>query len=198
MPAIGAWGDADLDTLLLHIRSGGREAAAEFLRRYEPLIRRRYRHRLGSAMRRLVDSQELMSTISRRFDMFVRSGSVTAASEAELWGLVFKIGNNALADKARIMKRLANVEGPESEVASLCRRRLSEAEHKGADGVEDELHRILSSLTDPMDRELLAQWLGGVELTQMARELGVSPEVVRKRWQRVRQRLREVLEETSD
>ena len=56
--------------LLARIRAGDRDAAAAFLDRYGPLVRRRVRGKLGQQMRRVFDSQDLWSTLARRFDRF--------------------------------------------------------------------------------------------------------------------------------
>src|SRR5688572_28295557 len=75
------------DSQLGRIRGGDREAAAEFVRLNEALLRRRYRHKLGSALRRIVDSEDLVSTVSRRLDAYVLSGRVRAVTLQQLWAL---------------------------------------------------------------------------------------------------------------
>jgi len=172
------------------IRTGDRDAAAEFLTRNEALIRRRYRQKMGRAMRRLCDSQELVSTIARRFDKMVREGEVRAASEGQLWALIFAIGDHALADKGRILEHLERVEGPDSDVAREWRIRFARAERSGPDGMEGELDSMLRALDEPVDRQILTMWLMGIELQVIASELSMEPPAVRKRWERIRSRLR--------
>ncbi|MBX3389313.1 MAG: hypothetical protein KF691_07635 [Phycisphaeraceae bacterium] len=172
------------------IRTGDRDAAAEFLTRNEALIRRRYRQKMGRAMRRLCDSQELVSTIARRFDKMVSDGEVRAASERQLWALIFSIGDHALADKGRILQHLERVEGPDSDVAREWRIRFARAERSGPDGMEGELDSMLRSLEEPIDRQILTMWLMGIEQQVIASELSMEPAAVRKRWERIRSRLR--------
>lgn len=172
------------------IRTGDRNAAAEFLTQNEALIRRRYRQKMGRAMRRLCDSQELVSTIARRFDKMVSDGEVRAASENQLWALIFTIGDHALADKARILQHLERVEGPDSDVAQEWRLRFARAERSSPDGMEGELDRMLRSLEEPLDRQILTMWLMGIELQVIADELSMEAAAVRKRWERIRSRLR--------
>lgn len=172
------------------IRTGDRTAAAEFLTQNEALIRRRYRQKMGRAMRRLCDSQELVSTIARRFDKMVSDGEVRAASERQLWALIFAIGDHALADKARILQHLERVEGPDSDVAKEWRIRFARAERAAPDGMEAELDSMLRSLEHPIDRQILTMWLMGIELQVIASELSMEPSAARKRWERIRMRLR--------
>lgn len=177
------------------IRTGDRDAAAAFLTQNEELIRRRYRQKMGRAMRRLCDSQELVSTIARRFDKMVSDGEVRAASERQLWALIFSIGDHALADKGRILRHLERVEGPDSDVAREWRLRFARAERSTPDGMEGELDSMLRALDEPIDRQILTMWLMGIEFSMIASELSMEPATARKRWERIRTRLRVSAEE---
>ncbi|MBL8874402.1 MAG: hypothetical protein JNM86_01250 [Phycisphaerae bacterium] len=179
-------GDGPID----RIRTGDRDAAAAFLTQNEALIRRRYRQKMGRAMRRLCDSQELVSTIARRFDKMVSDGAVRAASENQLWALIFAIGDHALADKARILQHLEKVEGPDSDIAREWSLRFARAERSNPDGMEGELDAMLRLLDGPIDRQILTMWLMGIELQVIAAELAMEPAAARKRWERIRSKLR--------
>ncbi len=172
------------------IRTGDRNAAAEFLTQNEALIRRRYRQKLGRAMRRLCDSQELVSTIARRLDRLVSTGGVRAESERQLWALIFTIGDHALADKSRILAHLEHVEGPDSELAREWRIRFARAERSSPEGMEGELDAMLRRLEIPLDRQILSMWLMGIEHAVIAEELSMEAPAVRKRWERICDRLR--------
>lgn len=141
-------------------------------------------------MRRLCDSQELVSTIARRFDKLVLNGSVEAESERQLWALIFTIGDNALADKSRILAHLERVEGPDSEIAREWRLRFARAERAGEDGMEGELDQMLRVLDQSTDRQILTMWLMGIEHALIASELNLEPANVRKRWERIKSELR--------
>ncbi|MBX3356961.1 MAG: hypothetical protein KF745_00890 [Phycisphaeraceae bacterium] len=180
--------------LLRRMRLGDREAAAAFMGRHAVLIRTRYRHKLGRAMRRLFDSQELLSTVSRRLDLYVRSGRLEAATEAQLWALVFRIADNSLADKVRIFRRLRDTEGEDSEFARGLADRIKQHD-RSPEGSEEEIDRLLRSLASATDREILSQWLGGSSLAEIADSMGLSPEAARKRWQRIRELLKAQLQE---
>lgn len=184
----------DPNFLLTRMRSGDREAAAEFLDRFGSRIRRRVRGKLGPGMRRLFDSQEILSTLGRRLDQFVRSGRLRAESAPELWSLVFTIAENALVEKSRVLRALEAREGEDSPLAHRMLSRLRDVEARSEDGPEIELDRALSVLEPGIDREILSLWLTGHQHNHIAESLGLAPTAVRKRWQKIRERLRELFE----
>ena len=183
--------ESDVAQLLARMRNGDREAAAQFIDRYGQRIRRRLRAKLSPSMRRLFDSQEILSTLARRLDSVVREGKLTADSEPRLWSLVLTISDHALVDKARLLDRLARVEGADGPAAREFRQRLHEAETSRPDGALGELDEVLKSLNDPIDRQVLSMWLNDIPHTLIGEELGMSAAAVRKRWQGIRTRLRE-------
>ena len=105
-PALAGDEGDGVQLLLDRMRSGDRVAAAVFITRYGSRIRRRIHGKLSPAMRRIFDSQDILSTLGRRLDQYVRFGRLAAASEDELWALVFRMAENAVIDKARVFRRL--------------------------------------------------------------------------------------------
>lgn len=184
----------DPNLLLSRMKSGDREAAAEFLDRFGSRIRRRVRGKLGPGMRRLFDSQEILSTLGRRLDQFVLAGRLRAESAPELWSLVFTIAENALVEKSRVLKALEAREGEDSPLAHRLASRLRELDGRSEDGPEIELDRALNVLEPGIDREILSLWLTGHQHNHIAECLGLAPTAVRKRWQKIRERLRELFE----
>ncbi len=180
-----------VDELLLRMQAGDRDAAAEFLMRYESRIRRRIRGKLGTAIRRLFDSLDILSTLGRRLDLYVMSGRLQVASEAQLWNLLFRMADNALVDKARVFRRLQAVEGEDSEFAQQLALRLREAESQGDSGVEIEIDKCLREIEDPTDRRILSLWLTGEPHTSIAEYVDLAPTAVRKRWERIKAQLRQ-------
>lgn len=171
------------------IRAGDREAAAAFLTEHELLLRRRYRQKLGRALRRLVDSQEIVSTIARRLDRAVSRGGVKAENQSQFWSLIFRIGDNALADKARTLAQLRRAEEQETSRASHT------ADHGPAAPAlygRFRIEELAQRLPSDVDRRILARLAEGAALQDIATEVGMSPAAVRKRWERARQILREI------
>jgi DNA-directed RNA polymerase specialized sigma24 family protein len=184
-------GSAGVQVLLQQMRAGDREAAAVFITRFGARIRRRIRGKLSPAMRRIFDSQDILSTLGRRLDLFVRSGRLTAASEAQLWALVFRMAENAVVDKGRVFRRLQRVEDEEGLFAQELSSRLRHAERCRNAGAEIEIERAMNLFADRVDRQILSLWLAGTPQTVIAEYVDLAPTAVRKRWQKIRSELQE-------
>lgn len=185
-------GEAPIERLLELIAQGNRDAAAVLVTKYEPMIRRRIRARLGGETRRLFDSQDVFSTVCRRFDRFVDGKRVRAATPGDLLSLLSRIAQTSVLDKQRMVSRLDRLEGEDSEFARLVRGRVDHA-WKDPSAFEVDINRWSSLLDSPQDRTILFRHMAGRSLEQVARELGITPELARKRWQLIRARLRKEL-----
>ncbi|MFG0284330.1 MAG: RNA polymerase sigma factor [Phycisphaerales bacterium JB039] len=179
-----------IETLITRMRSGDREAAGLFLERYGDRVRRRIRGKLSPAMRRLFDSQEILSTVARRLDRCVSGGELAASEPAQLWALVFRIAETSVIDKGRVYRRLRSAEAPDRQFAGALQSRLSAADRRAPEGCELELDSVLRSLETPLDREILSQWLRGLSHDLIAEELELKAPMVRKRFERIKRRLR--------
>jgi DNA-directed RNA polymerase specialized sigma24 family protein len=177
------------EVLIERIRTGDRTAAVEFIQGLEPLLRRRFRHKLSAALRRVTDSEEMVWTLARRLDAYVLSGRLSEATLDQLRAVVMKIAENSLVDKLRVLRRLQEAEREDGPVAAALHRRLSES---GVDAAQFErrVEEILGLLASDVDREIARLWMFGVEHEVIASDLGLSAEAVRKRWQRIKHDLR--------
>jgi hypothetical protein len=184
-----------IEELLGRMRDGDRSAAAEFMGRFGARIRRRIRFKLTPPMRRLFDSQEILSTVARRLDLYVGRQRVEAAVPEELWSLVFRIADNALIDKIRLFRRLEAVEGSDAQFAQSLLGRVRRAEEQNPAGAEIEMDRVFRSVEHDVDRQILSLWLDNDDPAGIARQLGLSQEVVRQRWRRLREKLRAMIED---
>ena len=182
------------EALLARMRAGDRTAAALFVERFAPQIRRRIRGKLNPAMRRLFESQEILSTFGRRLDTFIGTGRLNAESVPQLWSLLFRIADNSLIEKARVFRRLEAREGEDSVLAHRVAQRLRDAERGETDGALIEIDRALTGLKDAIDREILSLWLMGSNYAEIATTVGLAPASVRDRWFDIRGRLRALYE----
>ncbi|MCC6660221.1 MAG: sigma-70 family RNA polymerase sigma factor [Phycisphaerales bacterium] len=178
-----------LGGLIEQMRSGDRAAAARFVEEYGPRVRRRLRSKLSRAMRRVFDSQDLMSTFARRLDAFVHARKLQATTEGQFWSLVFQMAEHALIDKGRVFRRLLNTEAEDGPLAQRLHERMSAAEDR-EDGAELEIAATLDLLPDSTDRAILSLWLSGTPHAVTADCVGLSPAAVRQRWSAIRARLR--------
>ena len=192
--------DTDLADLVQRMGRGDREAAATFVIRYGEFIRRRVRGKLEASVRRLFDSQDIMSTFGRRLDSYVLGGNFAPRSEDEFWSLVFLVANSSVVDKTRIVEALNAKEGEDSDFAAWMQDRLRDAEKPGSAQSSDAkyelaLDELLRPLKSEQDRTIATLWAMGVPHAQIAEQVGLSHDVVRQRWHRIREFLRSSLKE---
>lgn len=182
------------EALVTRIAVGDRFAAAEFVRRYSPVIRQRYRVRLSPALRRLADSTDLASTVARRLDALVANGGLEVANQRQLWALIHRLADTAVADKARALARLRRVEGEDAEWSRAFLSRVDEGPDltERFDGLLD---RLLDGLPEERDRQVLGLWLAGWSHAQIGVELGMNANAVRQLWSRLRERVKSLLAE---
>lgn len=186
-------GDAGIDPaeLLELMRGGDRSAAAEFLDRYRTRIRHRIRWKLAEDMRRLFDSQEILSTVGRRLDLYVREGKVRATSPGQLHQFILAVTDSALIDKARRFRRLQRLERP-GVFADDVRDPLSDSRRtQRVDDAREEIEAIAKSIDDPVDRSIFRLREREMNHNEIAREVGLSPASVRQRWSKLCRRLNE-------
>ena len=187
---------AAVQTLLVRMRHGDRDAAAEFITRYGTRIRRRIRGKLGPALRRVFDSEDVLSTLGRRLDEFVSSGRFDPADEDELWALLLHMARHAVIDKARDVQRSRRAEdGDGPLVGHLSRHRAGGGSESPA--ADEEVGKALDSLPDRIDRDILSMRLEGERHAAIARFVNLPRTAVEKRWQRIKRRLRRRLSEET-
>jgi DNA-directed RNA polymerase specialized sigma24 family protein len=182
-----------LTALLDRMQQGDRRAAALFIVENGDLIRRRFRRRISNSVRRLFDSQDLVSTLARRLDRLVHRRTLRAESVGEFWSLVMAMGRFSLSERERNARKRGDFGAPRG-----CHDRPADLEPCA--GVEDGgnyamLDRCLKRLNDDGDATVLLLRLGGLSHTHIAEHMGVSVEAARKRWERVRKSLRGVEDE---
>ncbi len=179
--------------LIDRIRAGDRQAVAEFLSLNGPVIRQRYRRKIGKSLRRLIESCDVLASIGRRMDYLAAHGTLRLESEGQLWALIIRLGNRVVADQARLLATLHRAEAEERQWAGAV---LARAERNGKideDALGEALETAFAALPSEIDRSILSQWLLGNSSPVIAVTLGIEPANVRKRWERIRERLEEVL-----
>lgn len=181
--------------LLARMRAGDRDAAASFLVNYGDLIRRRVRGKLGASVRRMFDSMDILSTIGRRFDRYVRDGKLQAVDEPQLWALLFRMAEAAVIDKVRIVKRLQIAEGEDGAIARELLQRIEAAENRADEGAEIVLEKALAALRTDDDRTVLTLWLADWPLFRIAEAMGITPAAARQRWHSIRILLKQKLDD---
>lgn len=184
-------------SMLQAMQQGDRQAAAEFVTTYGDRIRRRIRGKMGAAMRRVFDSQEILSTLGRRLDSVVANGQLRAQDEQQLWHLIMTIATHAIVDKARLFQRLARVESADGELATRLRQRI-DPQCRSEIEIEEQIAIAMEQVSNPIDRTILLAWLHDEQRAQTAQNLNVSQAMLRKRWQRIRETIIAALSSDAD
>ncbi|HYD01738.1 MAG TPA: hypothetical protein VEB22_10975 [Phycisphaerales bacterium] len=181
-----------VQALLEAMGNGEREAAAEFIMRFGPQIRRRVRGKMAFSMRRLFDSQDILSTLSRRLDRYVHQKRFEPRSEGEFWSLIQTIATHSIAEKAKICRALEQSEEELSGLAHETAGRFDRAERGAGVTLEpnEDFEELLECVSQPIDRQIARLWAMNLSSEAIATELGLTVDVVRTRWSRTRSRLR--------
>ncbi len=178
--------DPSAPELLERMRGGDRLAATTFLERYGSRIRRRIRGKADRGMRRLFDSEDILATVHRRLDLFVLSGQLRATNQAELWALLLRLTDGAVADKGRISKRVRSAEVADEPLLRLVALTIDDPGSGDADEARRALQRLESLLTDETDRAILSLRLAGNDHRAIGEYVGLTEGAVRARWYRIR------------
>jgi RNA polymerase sigma-70 factor (ECF subfamily) len=98
--------DEGFDDFIRRIRAGDDQAAAELVRRYEPLIRREVRLRLEDrALARVFDSMDICQSVLASFFVRTAAGQYDLDQPPQLLKLLVTMARNKLASAARRQHR---------------------------------------------------------------------------------------------
>jgi RNA polymerase sigma factor (sigma-70 family) len=176
--------DSDFADLIYRVRGGDHQAAADLVRRYEPAIRRAVRVRLVDArLGRLLDSMDVCQSVMASFFVRAALGQYEIDKPEQLLRLLAAMARNKLADQARKRRAEHADRGP--------RERDPEVELVAADmptpgraaEARDLLEQVRARLS-PEERQLADCRGQGQQWTDIAAELGGSPEALRKKLSR--------------
>ncbi len=180
-------------TLLERMRTGDRSACGEFMLHYGDLLRLRIRDKLSVNLRLVLDSEDVLSTVTRRLDVIVCSERLRAESDRQLWALVMQIAKNVVSENVKrqsgsrmFIDRLANLEDEAAKGAVA-----------GDEADPDLVHRALRILPCQEDRFVLRKRISGCTHDEIALLSGSTPAAVRMRWSRILKTLRENLERSE-
>jgi len=193
LPFVGSWCMPDEEAfleLIRKVRQGDGEAAAELVRRYEPAIRRAVRFRLADArLRRACDSVDICQAVLGSFFVRVATGQYELDTPEQLLKLLAAMARNKLCKQVE-------------------RQRAARRDHRRLAGGTVEQHDLIGPDPTPsrqlVARELLeeaqrrlapeelqlANWRAeGRDWADIAREVGSTPEALRKRLSRAVERV---------
>ncbi|MGH7244415.1 MAG: RNA polymerase sigma factor [Phycisphaerales bacterium] len=165
--------------LIARVRSGDRDALAEFVRRYEPLIRARFREQFAGSSRGAFDTSDFFATVSRRADAALGNGAECGKeSPGELLGRIIR---DAALDCARAWHA-------EHRAQRAHRWRPPAAAGLEWTPADDDEQSVVSRL-DATDGQIFRLRALGAEHGVVGHTLGMTESAVRMRWHRIIGRL---------
>jgi RNA polymerase sigma factor (sigma-70 family) len=187
---------ADFTQLLERAARNDGDAMRRVVSEYEDILRRAARHQLGQAMRRHVDSLDIVQSVYRSLLVGLRNGRFDIATPDKFVALAVLIIRRKVARKWRkLRKQPVNLAiGPSGAGWSAIAGPPDQA--AGDVDAHELLDRVLAEL-DPLDAQLVQMRLAGHSTAEVARRLGVDSGLLRVRLGRLRKHLsdRGLLEE---
>jgi RNA polymerase sigma factor (sigma-70 family) len=187
--------DLPFAEFLRRIRAGDGEAARELVRRYEPLIRREVRLRIGDdRLNRAFDSVDVSQSVLASFFTRAVAGNYQIDRFEQLTRLLVTMARNKLVSRARSERRLirdARRLHAETEVLEqVVDAGPSPSEHFAR---REEIERLKSALSDE-ERTIYELRIEGLSWDEVASRLGGSGQARRMQFSRGLQRLERQLD----
>jgi DNA-directed RNA polymerase specialized sigma24 family protein len=172
--------------LIARIRTGDRDALAEFVHGYEPLIRARFREQFASHSRELFDTSDFFATVLRRVDA-LQAGGVTFATQPPA-EMLRRIMLDAAADYSRALR------SPGHEASDHIAYPRTPHPVAVPDTHDDtQMRDAVVARLGGVDGQIFRLRTEGAEHRIVASALGMSEAAVRMRWHRILTRIREML-----
>jgi RNA polymerase sigma-70 factor (ECF subfamily) len=187
--------DISFADLMRRVRSGDDQAATEFVRIYEPEIRREVRLRLSNPrLRRVFDSLDISQSVFASFFLRARAGDYDLEEPGKLLQLLVRMTRNKLAFQARKHQAQRRDHRRMEAVPDLTQlRQLTGADSPSQIASTRELiEEFRSRLTDEERRVAELRAKGG-DWAGIAAELGGTPEGRRKQLARAVERVAQEL-----
>jgi DNA-directed RNA polymerase specialized sigma24 family protein len=176
--------NAEFADLLLKVRQGDAQAAADLVRLYEPEVRRFVRHRLNSPkMRRLLDSLDVCQSVFANFFARVGDGQFDLRHPLQLQQLLMTMAGNRLLDHVR-QQTAARRGGAQANVGqeSAWVADPGPGPHEALE--TRDLVDLIRSRLSAEEIALLDPWMNGEEWPSIGERMGASAEALRKRFTR--------------
>lgn len=176
--------------LIVRIRAGDREAAAELIQQYEPEIRRLIRLHLNhSGLRRNFDSGDIFQSVFLHFYVNVIGDQLDFTEPTQLLRLLATMVRNRIIDHAR--RRTIRTQDAGSDLWN----NIADSGASPSDAVtrEETLQLVLRRLT-PQERDLVRKRGEGRSWQELADEYGTTPDALRKRLAKALELVRQELD----
>jgi len=167
--------------LLRRMREGDRTACGLFMRHYGDLVRLRIRDKLSVPLRRVLDSEDVLATVTRRLDRIVLDERLRAETDSQLWALVMQIARNVISENARSRRR----ERAAPSDTELIKRLAATASDEPRIDSQSATSWAFRVVEDDVDRLIIQRRIAGDSHERIAALVDLKPSAVRMRWSRV-------------
>jgi RNA polymerase sigma-70 factor (ECF subfamily) len=175
--------------LIRRVRAGDGDAAAELVRRYEPAIRRAVRLQLRDPrLRSLLDSADVCQSVLASFFIRAAAGQYELDRPSQLTRLLAVMARNKLASQARRPQVVRREPGPGLEAAGE-EGPLAPGPSPSQQAAWRDLLQEVRNRLSAEERQLVERRTRDQEWSQIAAELGGSPDGLRKKLARALDRV---------
>jgi len=174
--------DEDIDTFsdfIRRVRAGDGQAAAEMVRRYEPLIRREVRLRTEDRrLERVFDSMDVCQSVLASFFVRTAAGQYDLDRPDQLVGLLVTMARNKLAATARQQYRQRRDTRRQAGDGALDGRPAAGPSPSAEVAGRELLERFRAGLSDE-ERRLVELRNDGLTWPEIAAQIGGTPQARR-------------------
>jgi RNA polymerase sigma factor (sigma-70 family) len=175
--------------LVERVRQGDQDALAQLIQQYEPELRLAAHFRLGSALRRFMDSMDLVQSVHHSLMIGLRQQKFAITTPEKLLALAGIILKRKIALHWKRLKHQQNLDAGSNETREVDKI-LEEKEDPAKLAQVREQISILCQALNATERRLVELRLLGYSTADVAREMGIGPDSLRVTLARLRARLR--------
>ena len=186
-------GASSFQELIRRVRAGDDEAAAELVRQYEPEIRREVRVRLTDpGLRRVIDSMDICQSVLGNFFARAALGQFELDEPRQLLKLLVTMARNRLTDWARQQHAERRDQRREQSLDGALENGLeplaSDPSPSQVVAGKELLEQVRGRLSGD-ERRIAELRAAGSDWSEIAKEMGESPDALRKRLSRALDRV---------
>src|SRR3974390_1705947 len=181
---------AAFQELIGKVRAGDKDAAAEFVRQYEPAIRRAARIRIvDPRLAPLLDSSDVAQSVFSSFFIRAALGQYDLDKPAQVLSLLITMSRKKVAGYAR-KQSAARRDYRRISAGSISKKQLRAADpDPGQQAATDELIHVFRNRLTPDERQLADLRAQGCGWDAIAAKMGEGPEGLPKKLQRAINRI---------
>src|SRR5262245_16759007 len=185
--------DDEFAALLTRARQGDQAALADIARRYEPQLRLVAHVLLGPALRPYLDTLDLVQSVHKSLLLGLRHDKFDVSTPENLVALALTMVRRKAARHWRHLQRQQRLEGrpsPDRDAAHPLTTLPSPEPDPTLRAEQNDLLAYAYRYLDQWEQHIVGLRLQGYSQVEIARQLGVDPDVFRSYWSRASQRLR--------